>query len=112
MFSQCQISLRLWEILTILLPKFIPLYDLILYVILDQRVYIHGGAASPRPLVQAMCRHGKSNKLKNVEVIEAPTQWHADYTNKEYEGRNIVSDFDNFNLILIYDPDFKGVVEF
>ncbi|KAK3105440.1 hypothetical protein FSP39_025290 [Pinctada imbricata] len=51
-----------------------------------QRVYVHGGAASPTPLLTALCKHGKTNNLTDVEIIEAPLQGDALYAEKEYEN--------------------------
>lgn len=52
-----------------------------------QRVYIQGGASSPQTLVDAMCAHASKSGLKDVEVIEAPIQAKAPYTDPKYEGK-------------------------
>nr|XP_022312784.1 uncharacterized protein LOC111117846 [Crassostrea virginica] len=51
-----------------------------------QRVYIQGGASSPQTLVDAMCAHASKSGHKDIEVIEAPIQAKAPYTDPKYEG--------------------------
>ncbi|KAJ8319869.1 hypothetical protein KUTeg_001456 [Tegillarca granosa] len=51
-----------------------------------QRVYVHGGAASPRKLIFAMTKHGKEAGLKDVEVMQAPVEGESEYCKPEYEG--------------------------
>lgn len=51
-----------------------------------QRIYIQGGASSPQSLVDAMCSYAEKAKLREIEVIEAPIQAKAPYTDPKYEG--------------------------
>ncbi|KAL5013389.1 hypothetical protein ScPMuIL_007659 [Solemya velum] len=53
---------------------------------LGQRVYIHGGAATPVRLVDALTRHGKLGNLADVEIVHAPTEGPSTYNDPEYEG--------------------------
>ena len=55
-------------------------------LVLDDRVFIQGAAATPLPLINAMADHGKAAGLTNVEVIHIHTDGKAKYASKEYEG--------------------------
>ena len=55
-------------------------------LILDDRVFIQGAAATPLPLVKAMAEHGKSAGLKDVEVVHIHTEGKAEYASKDYKG--------------------------
>ena len=47
---------------------------------------MHGGAASPLKLISALTDRGKKDKLKDIEVIHAPTQLDCVFSHPEYEG--------------------------
>ena len=48
----------------------------------DERVYIHGAAATPHPLINALsARHAE---LKNVEIVHMHTEGDAPYARPEY----------------------------
>ncbi|KAK9729806.1 Acetyl-CoA hydrolase/transferase N-terminal domain [Popillia japonica] len=49
-------------------------------------VFVHGGAATPVPLLDAMSDFGKENKLKNVTVCHMHTEGNAKYHDASYEG--------------------------
>jgi hypothetical protein len=53
------------------------------------KVFVHGAAATPIPLVDAMAKWGKKNNLKNVEVIHIHTEGTAPHVSEEYEGNKI-----------------------
>lgn len=50
------------------------------------RVFIHGCAATPLALLEAMAKHGKKENLKNVETIHIHTEGPAIHTKPEYQG--------------------------
>ncbi|XP_071163329.1 succinyl-CoA:acetate/propanoyl-CoA:succinate CoA transferase-like [Mytilus edulis] len=50
------------------------------------KVFIHGAAATPLPLIEAMCDHGRNSRLKNVELIHLHTEGAGRYNNPEYQG--------------------------
>lgn len=52
----------------------------------DSRVYIHGAAATPVKLIEAMTEHGKKAKLRNVEIMHIHTEGPGTYNQPEYEG--------------------------
>jgi len=49
-------------------------------------VFLHGAAATPRLLVQAMTRHGLGAGLRDVTVCHIHTDGEAEYTKPECEG--------------------------
>lgn len=52
----------------------------------DDRVFIHGAAATPIPLIKAMAEHGKVAGLTDVEVIHIHTDGQAEYATEEFSG--------------------------
>lgn len=50
------------------------------------RVFVHAAAATPLPLVEAMARWGKKNKLKDVEVIHIHIEGNAPHVDPDCEG--------------------------
>ena len=57
-------------------------------------MFVHSAAATPIPLVNAMCKWGKKAGLKDVEVIHIHTEGPGEYAEPEYDGNYI-------NLLLI-----------
>ena len=53
------------------------------------RVFVHGCAATPLHLLEAMVKHGKATGLKDVEVIHIHTGGPGVYLQPEYEGGSI-----------------------
>ena len=49
-------------------------------------VFVHGAAATPLKLVEALTSHGKENNLKNVQVCHIHTEGPALYAKKDCEG--------------------------
>jgi 4-hydroxybutyrate CoA-transferase len=50
----------------------------------NQRIFIHGGAATPFKLIQGLLQ--QSYRLKDVEIIHLHTMGDATYADAEYEG--------------------------
>ncbi|KAK3604483.1 hypothetical protein CHS0354_019078 [Potamilus streckersoni] len=50
------------------------------------RVFIHGAAATPIKLIEAMTSHGKAIGIRNVEIIHIHTEGPGLYNKPEYEG--------------------------
>lgn len=50
------------------------------------RVFLHGAAATPLPLVDAFVRRAKQRAFTNVEVVSIHTEGQAEYANPEFEG--------------------------
>ncbi|CAH1774078.1 unnamed protein product [Owenia fusiformis] len=50
------------------------------------RVYIHGVAATPIPLVEALANHGIESNLRDVELLHIHTAGPGTFAQKEYEG--------------------------
>lgn len=49
-------------------------------------MYIHGAAATPVKLIEAMTEHGKKAKLRNVEIMHIHTEGPGTYNQPEYKG--------------------------
>lgn len=50
------------------------------------KIFIHGAAATPTPLVEAMAHWGKESNLKDVEVIHIHTDGPLPHVSEEYKG--------------------------
>lgn len=50
------------------------------------RVFIHGAAATPVPLIEAMCQHGLKAGLTDVELLHIHTEGPGTYNKPEFEG--------------------------
>ena len=53
------------------------------------RVFIHGAAATPVPLIEAMCQHGLKAGLTDVELLHIHTEGPGTYNKPEFEGHMI-----------------------
>ncbi|KAL5014333.1 hypothetical protein ScPMuIL_008603 [Solemya velum] len=51
-----------------------------------QRIFVHGAAATPVRLLEAMTSHGKKAGLKNVEIIHIHTEGPGKYNDPEFHG--------------------------
>ena len=51
------------------------------------KVFVHGGAATPIPLLDALARRGQEAQLKNVELIHIHTEGHDTVVSPEFEGK-------------------------
>lgn len=62
--------------------------ELVVYFrcVTGMRIFIHGCAATPLVLLEAMAKHGKKSNLKDIEVIHIHTEGPAIHTEPEYEG--------------------------
>ncbi|XP_033642671.1 4-hydroxybutyrate coenzyme A transferase-like [Asterias rubens] len=67
-------------------PKLTSAEEAVELIKTGDRVYIHGGAATPLTLVDAMVKHGKKASLKNVEVVHIHTEGPGDYMKPDCEG--------------------------
>ncbi|KAJ7358896.1 hypothetical protein OS493_020734 [Desmophyllum pertusum] len=50
------------------------------------KVFVHGGAATPLPLIDAVAKRGKEAGLKNVELIHILTEGPGEIVQPEYDG--------------------------
>ena len=50
------------------------------------KVFVHGGAATPIPLMDALARRGQDAQLKNVELIHIHTEGHDTVVSPEFDG--------------------------
>lgn len=51
------------------------------------KVFVHGGAATPLPLLDAMAQRGKEAGLKDVELIHIHTEGPGVVVEPEYDGK-------------------------
>src|SRR5688572_19264565 len=56
-----------------------------------ERIFVHGGAATPAKLISALCN--RNNELKNVEIVHLHTEGPALYAQPEYSGSFTVNSF-------------------
>ena len=68
----------------------------------DQRIFIHGGAATPSALVDALVREAR--RLRNVELIHIHTSGPADYAKPEYSESFRVAN-------LFVGPNMRGYLD-
>lgn len=50
------------------------------------KVFVHGGAATPGPLLDALARRGQEAQLKDVKLIHIHTEGHDQVVSPEFEG--------------------------
>ena len=55
------------------------------------KVFVHGGAATPVPLLEALARRGQEAQLKNVELIHIHTEGHDTVVAPEFEGKGLLT---------------------
>lgn len=51
------------------------------------KVFVHGGAATPFPLLEALAKRGREAPLKNVQLIHIHTEGHDQVVSPEFDGR-------------------------
>ena len=68
-------------------------------------VFIHGAAATPALLVDALTQHGLKAGLQDVTVCHIHTEGKAAYTKPECEGRPKLSQ----NRVVVYAYFFVGM---
>jgi len=61
--------------------------ELFAVCIVGMRVFVHGGAATPLTLLNALAKHGVNAKLKDVELIHIHTEGPGICVQPEYDGK-------------------------
>ena len=74
-----------------LVQDVVPMYFsksifVICFVFVGMRVFVHGCAATPLTLLDALAKHGIDAKLKDVELIHIHTEGPGIYVQPEYDG--------------------------
>ena len=59
----------------------------LLFVVLGMKVFVHGGAATPSPLLDALAERGKEAGLKDIELIHIHTEGSWVVVEPEYDGK-------------------------
>lgn len=52
----------------------------------NDRVHLHSVAATPHPLIRAMCERGRNREFRNVRIQHIHTEGAAPYASREFEG--------------------------
>lgn len=72
------------------LPNRVPVWrtaqEAVAVVKSHDKVFVHGAAATPNPLLEALSEHGLKSGLRNVELIHIHTEGPAIYSKPEFEG--------------------------
>jgi hypothetical protein len=56
-------------------------------IIAGQRIFVHGAAATPCHLIEAMCRHGTRADIRGCEVMHIHTEGPGLYNEPEYDRK-------------------------
>jgi len=88
LFCKIKINIQITIKIENKLVKYVSAEDAVKVIKSDDKVFIHGGAATPHLLVEKMV--ARSNELRNVEIISMSTYGEAPYTNQKYK--------DNFHI--------------
>lgn len=51
------------------------------------KVFVHGGATTPIPLLEAMAQRGKEAGLQDVELIHIHTEGTGVFVEPEFDGK-------------------------
>ncbi len=51
------------------------------------RVYVHAVAATPAPLLEALCARALEEKLSNIRLYHLHLSGDAPWTSEEYDGK-------------------------
>ncbi len=66
--------------------KFISADEAVKVIKSNDRIHLHSVAATPHPLIKAMCKRGRNKEFKNVRIQHLHTEGAAPYAGKEFEG--------------------------
>lgn len=66
--------------------KFITATEAVKVVKSNDRIHLHSVAATPHPLIKALCERGKNKEFRNVRIQHIHTEGDAPYADKEFEG--------------------------
>jgi len=67
-------------------PKFMSADESVKIVKSGDTVFVHGAAATPIPLLEALAKHGKSDNLKDVTLIHIHTEGPGVCQQPDFEG--------------------------
>ncbi|HDR51447.1 MAG TPA: acetyl-CoA hydrolase/transferase family protein [Mariniphaga anaerophila] len=66
--------------------KFISASEAVKVIKSNDRIHLHSVAATPLPLIRAMCERGANKEFRNVRIQHIHTEGEAPYANPEFEG--------------------------
>jgi acyl-CoA hydrolase len=67
-------------------PKWMTAEEAVSVITSGMKVFVHGCAATPLVLLEALVKHGVTGKLRNVEMIHIHTEGPGLYARPEYNG--------------------------
>ncbi|XP_013383090.1 uncharacterized protein LOC106153636 [Lingula anatina] len=68
------------------LPKWMSAEEAVSVVRSGMKVFVHGGAATPMPLVNALAQHGLDSDLNGIEIMDMFLICQTPYVQPEYKG--------------------------
>ncbi len=66
--------------------KYVSAAEAVRVIKSNDRIHIHSVAATPHPLIKAMCERGRNKEFRNVRIQHLHTEGDAPYAGKEFEG--------------------------
>lgn len=66
--------------------KYVSAAEAVRVIKTNDRIHLHSVAATPHPLIKAMCERGRNKEFKNVRIQHLHTEGDAPYAGKEFEG--------------------------
>ncbi len=66
--------------------KYVSAAEAVRVIKSNDRIHIHSVAATPHPLIKAMCDRGRNKEFRNVRIQHLHTEGDAPYAGKEFEG--------------------------
>ncbi len=66
--------------------KYVSAAEAVRVIKSNDRIHIHSVAATPHPLIKAMCERGRNKEFQNVRIQHLHTEGDAPYAGKEFEG--------------------------
>ncbi len=66
--------------------KYVSAAEAVRVIKSNDRIHIHSVAATPHPLIKAMCKRGRNKEFRNVRIQHLHTEGDAPYAGKEFEG--------------------------
>ncbi|MBP6531864.1 MAG: acetyl-CoA hydrolase/transferase family protein [Bacteroidia bacterium] len=73
------------------MPTYISADSAISQIKSNERIFIHGGAATPRLFIETLTN--RHNELRNVEIVHIHTEGEATYAKPEYKNSFFVNSF-------------------
>ena len=66
--------------------KFVTAQEAVKVIKSNDRIHMHSVAATPHPLIRAMCDRGRNKEFRNVRIQHIHTEGEVAYADREFEG--------------------------